>query len=114
MRINRLGQGLIATLEKNNRDVVVQAVPRGNNQNKFVRHGNCQPQIKSGKVFVPSTHDDDGNKIKNTTFYNGVEAFTTEWVLPFLTELDAVTVGVLLDQERGYDDQYDTIDGRHR
>tara|TARA_R110002049_G_C9143386_1_gene559788 strand:+ start:515 stop:2167 length:1653 start_codon:yes stop_codon:yes gene_type:complete len=103
------GQGLIATLEKYNRDITVSAVPRGNNQNKFVRHGNCQPQLKSGKVFVPSTHDDEGNKIKNTTFFDGTEAFPTEWVLPLLTELDAVTVGVLLDQEKGYDDQYDTL-----
>lgn len=103
------GQGLIATLQERQKDVIVNAVPRGNNQNKFVRHGNCQPQIKTGKVFVPSTHREDGSKIENTRFYDGTEAFGTDWVLPFLTELDAITVGVLMDQETGYDDQYDTL-----
>ena len=103
------GQGLIATLQERQRDVIVNPVPRGNNQNKFVRHGNCQPQIKSGKVFIPNTHDADGEKIANTKFFDGSDAFHTDWVLPFLTELDAVTVGVLMDQETGFDDQYDTL-----
>lgn len=102
------GQGLIATLQKQN-DVMVNDVQRGTDQNKLIRHNNCQPQLKAGKVFVPMTHDEDGNKITKTRFFNGVDAFDTDWVLPFITELDAVTVGVLMDQEKGYDDQYDTL-----
>lgn len=102
------GQGLIQTL-KNENNIPVSPVQRGQNQNKFVRHANCQPQLKMGKVFVPSIHDEDGRKILKTKFYNGSDAFNTEWVVPFITELDAVTVGVLMDQESGYDDQYDTL-----
>lgn len=103
------GQGLIATLQNKNRDIMVEAVQRGENQNKLIRHNNCQPQIKSGRVFVPMAHDDDGNKVKSTKWFNGADAFSTDWVIPFLSECDAITVGVLMDQEKGFDDQYDTL-----
>ena len=102
------GQGLIADLQKKNQ-IPVQPVQRGDNQNKFVRHNNCEPRIKMGKVFVPALHDEDGNKIPNTTFFDGTYCRAVDWVSPFLAECDAVTVGVLLDQESGYDDQYDTL-----
>lgn len=102
------GQGLIQTL-KNKNEIYVEPVQRGENQNKFVRHSNCQPQLKMGKVMVPKIHDDEGGKITRTKFWDGAEAFSTDWVVPFITELDAVTVGVLMGQESGYDDQYDTL-----
>lgn len=102
------GQGLIQTL-KNKNEIFVDPVQRGQNQNKFIRHSNCQPQMKMGKVFVPAIHDDEGNKISMTKFWDGTDAFETNWVVPFITELDAITVGVLMDQESGYDDQYDTL-----
>ena len=103
------GQGLIADLQKQNKDVMVDPVQRGDNQNKWIRHNNCQPQLKAGRVLVPSIHDEDGVPIKNTTWFNGDYGFDTDWVTPFLSELDSVTVGVLMDQESGYDDQYDTL-----
>lgn len=103
------GQGLIADLQKQQRDVMVDPVQRGENQNKLIRHNNCQPQMKAGRVLVPAIHNDDGAKITKSQWWNGEEAFCTSWVTPFLAELDAVTVGVLMDQESGYDDQYDTL-----
>lgn len=102
------GQGLITTLTKRKKIPVVP-VPRGDGQNKFVRHSNCQPQLKMGKVFVPMVHDDDGEKVGMTTWFNGDPCCSTNWVTPFLSELDLVTVGVLMDSEKGFDDQYDTL-----
>lgn len=103
------GQGLIVDLQKQRRDIIVSPVQRGQDQNKLIRHNNCQPQMKAGRVFLPKTLTDDGEPIKNTYFFNGEKAFDTDWVLPFVTELDAVTVGVLMDKETGFDDQYDTL-----
>jgi len=102
------GQGLITTLEKR-KHIPVMSVQRGQDQNKLIRHNNCQPQIKMGKVFIPKLHDDEGNKIFNTTYESGETAYSTEWVQPFLAELSGITVGVLTDKEKGFDDQYDTL-----
>ncbi len=102
------GQGLIQTLVTR-KQIPVDPVPRGDGQNKFIRHNNCQPQIKMGKVLIPMVHDDDGEKIANTTWFDGTYCASTDWVLPFVSECDALTVGVLMDQEKGYDDQYDTL-----
>jgi predicted phage terminase large subunit-like protein len=102
------GQGLITTLKKR-KQIPIVSVQRGANQNKFVRHNNCQPQIKMGKVFIPAIHDDDGNKITGTTWFNDAACCPTDWVVPFISECDLLTVGVLMDQEKGYDDQYDTL-----
>jgi predicted phage terminase large subunit-like protein len=102
------GQGLIADLQLKNKIPVVP-VQRGENQNKFIRHNNCEPRIKMGRVFVPAIHDENGDKIPNTTFFDGTYCRGNDWVTPFLSECDAVTVGVLMDTESGYDDQYDTL-----
>jgi len=102
------GQGLITTLVKR-KNIPINPIQRGANQNKFVRHSNCQPQIKMGKVFIPRIHNDDGDKITNTTWFDGTHCADTDWVVPFISECDLLTVGVLMDQEKGYDDQYDTL-----
>lgn len=102
------GQGLIAELTSKN-NIPVKAVQRGTNQNKFVRHCNSEPKIKQGKVFVPLLHDEDGHKITSTLWADGTPCRATDWVIPFLAECDALTVGILMDQESGYDDQYDTL-----
>jgi len=102
------GQGLITTLQKR-KAIPVDPVQRGAEQNKLIRHNNCQPQIKMGKVFVPAVHDEHGEKVLYTTFFNGDKCRPTDWVVPFISECDLVTVGVLMDQEKGYDDQYDTL-----
>jgi len=102
------GQGLITTLTKR-RNIPIKEMPRGANQNKFIRHSNCQPQIKMGKIFVPAIHNEDGEKIEYTRWFNGNTFTSTDWVLPFLSECDLLTVGVLMDQETGFDDQYDTL-----
>ena len=102
------GQGLITTLTKR-KQIPVVSVPRGNGQNKYVRHSNCQPQMKMGKVLVPALHNDEGEKITKTTWFNGDPCCSTDWVTPFLSECDLVTVGVLMDTEKGFDDQYDTV-----
>lgn len=102
------GQGLIQTLTKKKR-IPLHAQPRGAEQNKYARHCNTQPTMKLGKVYLPMTYTEDGHKVNRTTWINGDNAYTTDWVVPFLSELDSVTVGVLMDQETGYDDQYDTL-----
>lgn len=102
------GSGLIQTL-KTESHIPVKAVPRGANQNKLIRHFDCYPQIKSGKVFVPYLHLEDGTEVKHTYYNNGTVASDTSWVLTFLTELDALTDDILMNKAQGYDDQYDTI-----
>ena len=102
------GQGLITTLNRKN-VIPVQDVQRGADQNKVIRYHNVQPQIKRGKVMVPRLHDDEGNKISNTHWFDGSEGFSTEWVTPYLSECSLLTYEVLLDKEDGYDDQFDTV-----
>lgn len=111
------GQGLIQTLKKERKDksgnkipaITVKPVERGTDQNKVIRHHNVQPQIKNGKVFLPKIYDETGNRIRNTTWFNGDEAFSTDWVTEFAQECSLLTYEVLLDKEKGYDDQYDTL-----
>lgn len=103
------GQGLIADLQKENA-IPVKPVQRGTNQNKYVRHCNSQPKIKMGKVFIPLLHDPEtGDRIGGTFWSDGSPCCSNEWVIAFMAECDALTVGVLMDQETGYDDQYDTL-----
>ena len=104
------GQGLITDLKKRTKSgIVVEPMPRGPDQNKVVRHHNCQPRIKAGEVMIPMQHREDGTPVAQVTYWDGEFAASTEWVTPFLSECDAVTYEILLDKEDGYDDQYDTI-----
>jgi predicted phage terminase large subunit-like protein len=102
------GQGLIADLQKEN-NIPVQPVQRGQGQNKYVRHCNCEPTITMRKVMIPETYDEEGSRISQSKWECGTPAAPTDWVLPFLAECDALTVGILMDSESGYDDQYDTL-----
>lgn len=111
------GQGLITELKMDN-GIPVKAVERGTNQNKWMRHCNTQPKIQQGKIFVPQTYeiiyDEEGNaistnKLEYTKWSDGSICRPTDWVVPFLAECDAITAGILLDTESGYDDQYDTL-----
>jgi hypothetical protein len=102
------GQGLIQTLKTKNK-IPLHPQQRGTGENKYARHCNTQPTMKMGKIFLPATYTDDGVPIVNTVWISGETAYSTDWVVPFLSELDAVTIGVLMDQESGYDDQYDTL-----
>ena len=102
------GQGLIQTLTKK-KQIPIHSQQRGTEQNKYARHCNTQPTMKMGKVYLPRIHTDDGTPMANTHWINGDVAYSNDWVMPFLSELDAVTLGVLMDQESGYDDQYDTL-----
>ena len=102
------GTGLIETLKKQS-GIPVKAQPRGTNQNKLIRHYDCYPQIKSGRVYVPYRHLDDGTPVKQVRYNNGSFAADTEWVVPFLYELSSLTDDILMDKANGYDDQYDTL-----
>lgn len=102
------GQGLIQTLSKKKR-IPIHPVQRGTDQNKYARHCNTQPVMKQGKVHLPATYTDDGVSLSHTYWISGEQAYSNDWVVPFLSELDAVTIGVLMDQESGYDDQYDCL-----
>lgn len=104
------GQGLITDLKKNSPSgIVVEPKQRGTDQNKVIRHHNCQPRIKAGDVMVPLLYREDGQKVSQVTYWNGDHAASTDWVIPFFSECDALTYEVLMDKEDGYDDQYDTI-----
>lgn len=102
------GQGLIQTLTKRNK-IPLHAMPRGADQNKYARHCNTQPHMKMGKVYLPAMHDGNGDKIAYSKWHTQTDAFPVEWVVPFMSELEGVTIGVLMDQESGFDDQYDTL-----
>lgn len=102
------GQGLIQTL-KDEKKITIKEQQRGEGQNKYARHCNTQPTMKMGKVYLPMTSDQEGNPIAFTKWYNGENAYSTDWVLPFISELDGLTLGILMDQESGFDDQYDTL-----
>jgi hypothetical protein len=102
------GQGLITTLQRKNK-IPIKAVQRGTDQNKWARHCNTQPFLKRRKVFIPLLHDEEGNKIDHVQWFNGDYGYTNDWVVPWLAEMESITVGVLADVEDGYDDQYDTL-----
>lgn len=102
------GQGLITDLKKKV-GITVEPKQRGQDQNKVIRHHNCQPQIKAGKVLIPAKHREDGVEVSQVTYWNGDFAANTEWVTPFLSEISGMTYEILLDKEDGYDDQYDTL-----
>lgn len=101
------GQGLIQTL-KNERVIPIHEQERGAGQNKYARYCNTYPTMKSGRMHIPRTFDVNGEKIRATTWYNGDEAYSTGWVTEYMSELEGVTIGVLMDQESGYDDMFDT------
>ena len=91
------GQGLITTLKKRSQTpgqlaIPVREIPRGTGQNKLVRCLNVIPQIKTGKVFVPATHTDDGQKLSSIFYEDGTIAGSTEWVLTAMTECAAFSL----------------------
>ncbi|EEC6969536.1 phage terminase large subunit [Salmonella enterica] len=99
------GQGLITTLTKR-RAIPINAVQRGEGQNKLVRCLNCIPQLKTGKVFIPDTHDADRNPLFHTYYSDGVTiAGTTQWVVGFVAEAVAFTA----DDTHDNDDMLDTV-----
>ncbi|AZU97896.1 terminase large subunit [Vibrio phage LP.1] len=102
------GQGLIQTLTKRNK-IPVHEMPRGTGQNKYARYCNTQPQMKMGKVYLPELHDGNGDRISYSKWHTQTDAFPVDWVVPFMSELEGVTIGVLMDQETGFDDQIDTL-----
>ncbi|RAW93970.1 MULTISPECIES: phage terminase large subunit [unclassified Photorhabdus] len=79
------GQGLITTLKKR-RSIPVLEIPRGAGQNKLIRCLNSVPQIKTGKVFIPSLMTDDGLKVEQIYYADGSIAAPTNWVMPALAE----------------------------
>ncbi|MBH0365726.1 phage terminase large subunit [Salmonella enterica] len=98
------GQGLITTLTKR-RAIPINAVQRGEGENKLVRCLNCVPQLKTGKVFIPDTHDADRNPLFHTYYSDGVTiAGTTQWVVGFVAEAVAFTA----DDTHDHDDMLDT------
>ena len=102
------GQGLIQTLKTENR-IPLKEQQRGAEQNKFARHCNTYPTLKQGKVYIPSTFNQNGEPITHTTWYTGDKAYSVDWVEDLISELEDITIGVLMDQESGFDDQYDTL-----
>lgn len=104
------GQGLITTLKKRSQTpgqlaIPVREIPRGTGQNKLVRCLNVIPQIKTGKVFVPATHTDDGQKLSSIFYEDGTIAGSTEWVLTAMTECAAFSA----DDSHDNDDILDTL-----
>ncbi|EPG5463667.1 phage terminase large subunit [Klebsiella pneumoniae] len=109
------GQGLITTLKKRSQTpgqlaIPVREIPRGTGQNKLVRCLNVIPQIKTGKVFVPATHTDDGQKISSIFYEDGTIAGSTEWVLTAMTECAAFSADDSHDNDDILDTWMDAID----
>lgn len=109
------GQGLITTLKKRSQTpgqlaIPVREIPRGTGQNKLVRCLNVTPQIKTGKVFVPATHTDDGQKLSSIFYEDGTIAGSTEWVLTAMTECAAFSADDSHDNDDILDTWMDAID----
>lgn len=109
------GQGLITTLKKRSQTpgqlaIPVREIPRGTSQNKLVRCLNVIPQIKTGKVFVPATHTDDGQKLSSIFYEDGTIAGSTEWVLTAMTECAAFSADDSHDNDDILDTWMDAID----
>ncbi|ELY4670896.1 phage terminase large subunit [Cronobacter muytjensii] len=103
------GQGLITTLKKRN-SIPVKEIPRGAGQNKLVRCLNVIPQIKTGKVYVPATHDANGAAIIHTYYEDGSVAGNTSWVLTAMTECAAFSADDSHDNDDILDTWMDAID----
>ena len=111
----QVGQGLITTLKKRSQTpgqlaIPVREIPRGTGQNKLVRCLNVIPQIKTGKVFVPATHTDDGQKLSSIFYEDGTIAGSTEWVLTAMTECAAFSADDSHDNDDILDTWMDAID----
>lgn len=109
------GQGLITTLKKRSQTpgqlaIPVREIPRGTGQNKLVRCLNVIPQIKTGKVFVPATHTDDGQKLSSIFYEDGMIAGSTDWVLTAMTECAAFSADDSHDNDDILDTWMDAID----
>lgn len=109
------GQGLITTLKKRSQTpgqlaIPVREIPRGTGQNKLVRCLNVIPQIKTGKVFVPATHTEDGQKLSSIFYEDGTIAASTEWVLTAMTECAAFSADDSHDNDDILDTWMDAID----
>ncbi|HGS6156550.1 TPA: phage terminase large subunit [Klebsiella pneumoniae] len=109
------GQGLITTLKKRSQTpgqlaIPVREIPRGTGQNKLVRCLNVIPQIKTGKVFVPATHTDDGQRLSSIFYEDGTIAGSTEWVLTAMTECAAFSADDSHDNDDILDTWMDAID----
>ncbi|HBV1944210.1 phage terminase large subunit [Klebsiella pneumoniae] len=109
------GQGLITTLKKRSQTpgqlaIPVREISRGTGQNKLVRCLNVIPQIKTGKVFVPATHTDDGQKLSSIFYEDGTIAGSTEWVLTAMTECAAFSADDSHDNDDILDTWMDAID----
>lgn len=109
------GQGLITTLKKRSQTpgqlaIPVREIPRGAGQNKLVRCLNVIPQIKTGKVFVPATHTDDGQKLSSIFYEDGTIAGSTDWVLTAMTECAAFSADDSHDNDDILDTWMDAID----
>ena len=105
------GQGLITQLKKA-KSISVVPVQRGNDQNKYVRFMNIKHEIKQGRVYIPDHNniDANGKRVTDIPLWNCKHrSANTMWVSEFLSEAANLTVGVLLDQETGFDDQMDTL-----
>lgn len=103
------GQGLITTLKKRN-NIPVKEIPRGAGQNKLVRCLNVIPQIKTGKVYVPATHDANGAVVLHTRYEDGSIAGTTSWVITAMTECAAFSADDSHDNDDILDTWMDAID----
>lgn len=103
------GQGLITTLKKR-KAIPVHEIPRGAGQNKIVRCLNVIPQIKTGKVYVPATHNEAGAAIAHVYYDDGSVAGSTSWVMTAMTECAAFSADDSHDNDDILDTWMDAID----
>lgn len=98
------GTGLIQTLT-NKKHIPIKAIPRGPEAGKVSRCLDVQSYIKNGRVFVPATHTEDGEKIVRIKDANGKELSRVDWVMPFLAEAADFSA----DDSHKFDDQLDPL-----
>jgi len=103
------GQGLITTLKKR-KAIPVNEIPRGAGQNKIVRCLNVIPQIKTGKVYVPATHNEAGAAISHVYYDDDTIAGSTGWVMTAMTECAAFSADDSHDNDDILDTWMDAID----
>lgn len=96
------GTGLIQQLTNKN-CIPVDPTPRGTD--KTTRCLDIQHFIKTGRVYIPATYTDDGDRLDHVYNHDGAVVGTTDWVISFMAEAADFTA----DDSHKHDDMLDPM-----
>ena len=99
------GTGLIQTIKRKAKTMVVTPIPRGSEQNKLTRCMDTVPWIKSGRVRIPAMFREDGTPIDGVIDHRGTRMYPNDFVPAFLAEAGDFTA----DDSHAHDDIMDTL-----